>query len=288
MIRNAIGIRTHKIDDAIKKLAENLSPVFGVENVFIICDVTNHGLDSCVKNSKNTMFIGAEELVKLGLKFVDKWGWQCGDYFYYKFSSELNYDYYWLIEPDVSFDISALRQLFDDLTSDTADFIAVGHGARDSNWYWSKSLELLESPVYGCLFPFSRVSSQAVKFLHEKRKYISASTNLIAGRHKWPNDEGFVSTVLEANGFICKDMKKCTSVRFDNFTTTIPLLRSDVPYPGFSHPVLEWGEYIEKFPLRASNYYRGGGGSRTFLQKSMSNLTQDQIFEVIEKILLKR
>jgi hypothetical protein len=286
MNTQCITIRTHYINDDILSTYEIISKIFGEENTFITLDATkNNVLKQPPKNVK-VINISLQVLKTLDLPYFEKWGWQCGDYFLYATQLNVTYDYYWMIEPDVNFQINDFKQVISDTSSLEFDFLAVGHGKRSADWYWSKTFDS-QTQVYGCHFPLVRASNSALVFLLRKRVEIGQKIKFNPNSINWSNDEGFISTTLEENNFTCSDLREHSNVTFENFTTTIPLLKTKEPPKGISHPALPWGEYKEKCPTRIANYYRSGGNQRNFLQKSLNGLNQDQIIEIIDLSMKK-
>lgn len=287
MKKHCIIIRTHFINEQIQNLASQLSNIFKIEDIFTAIDASKWSNEEKARHkSHNSIIIDKQEINLLELPYFEKWGWQCGDYFLYATAKKTSYEYYWMIEPDVGFDTNDFSSLIEKTYDSSVDFLAVGHGKRAEDWYWSKTLAP-NIEKFGCLFPLTRTSRRALNFLIAERILLGKCLNESPNSTNWPNDEAFLSSTLEANRFTCKDLRRESSIAFENFTTTIPQLQQIPRQKGIAHPVLTWEEFKEKFPAKISNNYKSGGQQMHFLDKSLRGLSHNQTVEVIDLALKK-
>lgn len=280
-MRKCAAIRTDEINDRVINIAQNLEKHFRKSDIYIVLDKTKK--KSVTLTDYKVVDVTSSKLEELNLPELEDWGWRCGDYFLYVLSSVVQYDYYWLIEPDVGFHEVGFSILLNATDEDNSDFLAVGHGSRDEGWYWSKYLT--QNSKFGCLFPLTRTSKRAIDFLYHERVELADLLGL-CNISNWPNDEGFVSTNLEVANFICKDLRFINGLNFNNFSSFIPILMSIQTEFDVFHPWLSWGEFYNKFPQKAINVYKKGG-DLDFLKKSLKNLTKDQVVDVFHVALLE-
>lgn len=279
MNNTCIAIRTHLINGKIAQLVEKLKHQFKPEDIFIVLDGTKS--EHKKPSDFQVIEITSSTLKDLQLPEITSWGWRCGDYFLYTISMSTNYDYYWLIEPDVGFHINGLSRLINDTRNDTSDFLAVGHGIRTEEWYWSRHLR--NKKKYGCLFPLTRTSKMAIKFLYESRVQLASELGSI-NEINWPNDEGFVSTSLEEKNYVCKDLQSVTTLDFKNFSSSIPILDTNQTEFSIFHPCLDWIEFLQKFPEKTLAIYRKGENKK-YLTQSLRNLNKDQLIDIFSETL---
>lgn len=268
------GIRCHKYNEDIFELYGVLCKLHGDDNVILVCDESEYPVDA--PDSVKKISIKSESLEDLNLPKINKWGWQCGDYFYYAMAEKYQRDYYWLIEPDVLFGGNCAQDFFSKLNNLSYDFLSCRHEQRDSNWYWHKTISPYSEKVFGCAFPVTRLSYRAIIFLQENRKKAFNS-----GSHS-PNDEAFVSTLLEKGGYNCIDIEKLIPEYFRHFSTMTPLLKEKFrEILGVHHPALSWPEFKEKYPEKlksAINHKKGKG----FIKSTLYGVGSDKILELLE------
>jgi hypothetical protein len=148
----------------------------------------------------------AQSLARLGLYPHERVGWQCGDYCYYHLQEALpGYRHYWLIEPDVLFDLEEPAGFFALFAEAPQDFLATRFGPRGEGWSWTPPIRHRGLPVYGCLFPVTRLSARAIEYLRARRVADTAAADDKKGAN-WPNDESFVASHLIAAGYACADV----------------------------------------------------------------------------------
>jgi FkbM family methyltransferase len=200
-MKNKIILRTHYWDEHVEAIASNLSLV---ENFDFAIVSDNFSRDVKISGEFINIRLTQEFINEQKLPRADKLGWVCGDYSFYAAHIYWgNYEYIWIVEPDVHFDFKDISDFFNYYKSSSDDLIAPFFGRRGEEWYWYGAAEsALGEPVYGCFFPLVRLSKGAIEFLLEKRRLIKAP----AKEPLFPNDESFVSTALSQAGFRCRDI----------------------------------------------------------------------------------
>ena len=195
--------------------------------------------------------ITSAAMKKLGLHRPKGFQWRCGDYGLYLANIKYpNAEHFWLVEYDVRLHSdNSMGEFLAHFNNQTADLIAPMLGQRQNDWWWYAAMTSRESPVYGCLFPFLRVSRQLIVKGLEERKRLGRSPIY---RMFWPNDESFLVTTAIRHGLECRDINSFDKVlytdhsfSFENPHSGEQLARSandDLLY----HPVLFGPAYQQK------------------------------------------
>lgn len=210
--KTVIGIRTHIWSDAEENLYRNLLQYFSPDKIFVIADETSQVVsvpDGITKIGWNHHFLSDEHLFNYD-HFGDGIGWLCGDYFYYAFQKSVSADFYWLVEPDVLFTFSNISEFFSKFENNLSDGLFARIHQLEKHYYWRKSAELIMDNPFGCSFPLSRLSSQAISLCKKERVKLSAyfaQHNAISDRQNplgihFPNDEGLVINTLKRENLV--------------------------------------------------------------------------------------
>ena len=248
MASSVVLVRTNKLDENTRKITKLVCPYFQ-SNVYIVLeDYSNKNLTIELKG--NVITLGGKFLEESKLQYFPKVGWQCGDYILYGASKVLNYDYFWLVEPDLRFTLD-VNELFSKLEKNDHDLIGIHFGYREPNWSWYPSMtDLYKDKISGLYFPFLRISKNAVDFCLQKRieyKNIPSIKSLNfegTGMIKeYANDEAFIATTLRNNRFSCISMNKLTDDELkEYFSTELPILEDELGQAYLQgkiiHPVL--------------------------------------------------
>ncbi|WP_421252399.1 hypothetical protein [Aeromonas sp. 600724] len=276
--RFAIGIRCHQISTEESRIYNCLQDNFGInkDDIFFIVDDSKTG--KCYGVNNNVVSL-SEYTEEKKLNLPNKFGWLCGDLFYYAFKSRVDRDIYWLLEPDIDFGRNC-KNIFLDLKNNDMDFIAPRFGPANPNGYWTKTGLNISENVYSCSFPITRMSKEAISICEEHRiKSFSSKSN-----SQCPNDETFVSTILMKNNLKCSDLVLMSGLNFSCFSTTIPLLNTSIKNANhIYHPFLPWEDYLAKFQSRFEPTLRNGTYSN-FITKSLVGLSKEQLLKISELI----
>lgn len=191
-MKHIIAIRTNKWTEEEKRLLASLRPYWG-DNVVVVFHNRPEGLELPLE----VVDVSDEWVSKHDLRNTGDWGWRCGDYFYYALrAAKPDFDYYWLVEPDVLLggDVGAFFNLFDDEKTD-----ALGYNLyefKQPKHRFARGMS--DIPLWVAIFPLTRFSGRALDMLIEKRKI--NSTRRIRNR-LFANDELFsFSTVMDEKG----------------------------------------------------------------------------------------
>jgi hypothetical protein len=187
-------LRTHVYSEYSFNLLKQLEEYF---SILIIADTRKNNF--CYPGFKQIEFSKAN-IDKLGLQCSDDMQWRCGDYAYYLALNEVeDFDYVWMIEPDVVFNFENVSDFFDNFTEDNSDLLITHFKEAQKNWYWYlkyKDVFDKDIKIYQALFALTRVSFNAINILYNNRKNIKETLN----------DEIFVTTTLKNNNLVVNDI----------------------------------------------------------------------------------
>ncbi len=257
-MRTLIIVRTHRGDPATLRAYDRYATLADADTI-ICCDeraaTTDFGtLDKIGFNNAT--------LAELGLLPHPNCGWRCGDYAYYVTRmARPDYDYYWLIEPDVLFHTADIDATFASLNAARSDFLAPRFYARDARWDWHRTMSGTYDSVFGCNFPITRLSARAIDHLHNARRMMSAIETPDTTEN-WPNDEVFVATELTNHDFDCRDLNEHRPGTYthDSFRNRVPhdraRLQAQSPDELIYHPVREFADWFEENSAWAAEYGR--------------------------------
>jgi hypothetical protein len=210
----AIGIRSHQFAENELRLFNLLKSVFDEKQIYFILDNTNKKF---IPNSGNTQVIEANFIANLFNPPSD-WGWRCGDFFYYAFREAVSYEYYCLIESDVTFTAETAKKLFSHIQQNTADLMGFNISKAGEDWYWQKTIWPICRDVYKLAFPFTVLSAKAIDYLKNQRIY---SSNKFNNKLMYPNDEAFVgSQIISSNLFSYLNLNSIPWIKLNKFSTT--------------------------------------------------------------------
>ncbi len=264
MTRTLVIVRTHRADVA-SLAAFDLLAEAGLDADIVFCvDEREQAADM---GARAKVSFSQDTLARLGLYAHRNCGWRCGDYSYYVTrDARPDYDYYWLIEPDVRIHVDSLADFFAPLAHVSADLLAAQYGPRSNLWGWTRTIAASGLPAYGCLYPITRLSGRGIDTLLKIRREWSADSTM-ATALDWPNDEAFTATALTAAGFVCRDLNAemtCYTAQSFGVTAVVDydLVLQSSPNGLIYHPVRDfivWLEHAER-RIGSSNFGAGVGG----------------------------
>lgn len=253
-------IRARTVGAAELRLRDHLAPVFGTRIRFVLDASVGRPLEA-----EGAIIITRDWIAARGLARFAGSGWRCGDYCYYAALDAVpDLGRAWLIESDVWLSYADPREFFGPLAEDPADFLAPAFRERGDDWFWTWSAvaALGEGPVWGCLYPITRMTARAIAHCARVRaESLAASAGDLslsrsdAPPYPIPNDEGFTATALMRAGFDCRDLRALLPGAFSDagFSWDAPLMRAEALGAGLAgqvlHPVLEAAEARVKLAL---------------------------------------
>lgn len=206
--RNAIIIRTHFIDEALRARARALAAP-GTHEVIFALDAASgiaqvDGFKSFMVSKAAyaalNLFVAGDDLL-----------WRCGDYVL-ALARQLfpEHPYFWMMEYDVFINRPDPASFFAEIdAASDHDFIAAYIGKSAPGWMWHDYMTRLCETPYQCFFPLTRLSARAVAHLHKQRleAYAREHAYYDAAPGRWPNDEVFTASTLINGGFSYADFK---------------------------------------------------------------------------------
>lgn len=252
-MRELILLRCHNFDAPARRLFDFLHETSG-RDVVLICEEGRAAVDA----GKGRAKIGLDRahVEAMGLHAPRNFAWLCGDYFLFTGMQSLpNYDRYWMIEYDVRLGFAQARQFFDRFADPTIDFLAFMMREAGPNWSWYEPMRHFSARVHACLFPIVAVGRKALQHAFAERRRMSegfAETLAENPARRWPNDESFMSTVLNEGGFRCSDMnamdRRLATSRTYRFGLPMSDLRiAEMPPTGMVyHPVHAGAHFLRK------------------------------------------
>lgn len=249
-MKQAIILRCHTFGNRERECYHFLKSYFGNE-VFVVTNTI--GNESAKLADIQNFNWTHKDLIARGWPSVDL-GWRCGDINYYEFTQKTTgYDFIWMCEPDVFFHQIGARQFFTKYETEKADFLAVNIEKKEKNWHWYRHSSIISPKVFGCFFCLTRLSPDAIRFLKNQRERLIKYMRNEKIPAKWfPNDEGFVSTLLlNSSKFSIKSINEEDPDLFELFDThpqsaffseKIKLIKQ----PRVIHRVLNIDEFIGK------------------------------------------
>jgi hypothetical protein len=251
-MRSLIIVRTHR-PDAASFAAFDLFAGVQIADVIFGLDERRGAI-----NTQGRASVGYTDakLAQMGLYAHPDCGWRCGDYIYFTArAARPNYDFYWLVEPDVRIHTNDLTAFFAQFARNEADLLGARFGPRDGRWEWSGTIARTGLKSHGCLFPMTRLSGRAIDHVLAERKRCSADPAL-RDPTGWPNDEAFVASALATGGFDCADFNQGGVVCYNNQSLSIGSVVDysviqETPADGLIyHPVRDFGDWLGRAEAR--------------------------------------
>jgi hypothetical protein len=246
-MRQVVAIRTHQWGEAEERLRAQLQPVFGDD----LC-VVFHNRPATLVPPIPVVDLTDGWLREQGLRILRDYGWRCGDYFLYALrQARPGYGHYWLVEPDVFFagDPAAFFARADTVDGDLA---GVRPAKLKPNHRFAREMDGLAP--WKAVFALTRMSAQAVDYLHAVRK--EYSDRPIQQRY-FANDETFCySHIVAAANLTIADLAVAVSDWFagDHFHADPDILIDAVIGsigPDVFHPVRTRAAFVRSVVGRA-------------------------------------
>ncbi len=254
-MRTLIILRCHQADAVTLAAYDRYAAAH--PHVVLCCDERAGPVDM---GARDKIGFDEDRLRALGLLLHPRCGWRCGDYAYYVTrAARPGFDFYLLTEPDVLINTANLQNTLAALTAGEADFIAARFDVRDERWEWSRTMRHLYADTYGCIFPLTRLSGRAIDHLHAARRAMLAPDSAEIFE-TWPNDEVFVATELQNNGFACMALDAAVPglITRDSLRTGLPhdraTLEAAPPDGLIYHPVRSMADWFEENSAWTAHY----------------------------------
>jgi hypothetical protein len=180
--KSIIGIRTNKWTVNEQRVFDAISPFWGDD-----IKVVFHNRSDDFQPPCGVVDINDSLIEKMQLRVVHDWGWRCGDYAYYALRQAYpDYDYYWLIEPDVfvSGDAFAFFSLF---KTEQADVIGLDVETFDPKHRFATHVG--NATPMRAIFALTRFIGPAIDFAYKRRVNYSSKP---VPSYNYANDELFM------------------------------------------------------------------------------------------------
>lgn len=245
--------RTHFLDDRLVDFARSVHGTDGYRVVFAVDET--HG--SVETREFEKISLTREAFAPLGLfTGIGDIFWRCGDYPLYL--ARLRFpecSTFWLCEYDVAINRAEPISFFQEMdAAHDHDFLATHFRRPEEWWSFRHAMTARYAEVWRSYFPLVRLSGRALDFAMAERAAASAEMELIPPerRPEWANDEAFVATVLQNNGFRCADYNDLGTYYTDRtFWMTVLLHPTALPpHDGLIYHCVRTGKQYLKIVTR--------------------------------------
>jgi tetratricopeptide (TPR) repeat protein len=159
----------HHADDLAQEAADAVAKSVPKNQIYFVSDSSHQDISNNIVSVANF-----RRAMGIDWSIIGRIGWLLGDACYYAaINAGLDYDFYFLIEDDVRFSGNSLGILLKSVEDDMSDFLVANFSVKSiSDWMWlSKYLysHPNDNAQHGCLFPVSRASKDAIRYLFERR-----------------------------------------------------------------------------------------------------------------------
>lgn len=213
-------------------------------------------------------------------------GWLCGDYVFYRVI-DLDWDYAWIVEPDVYF-LNGAEDLLKRLTRLDHDLLSTHLWPSGGNWMWGKALLDVIPGIrpHAMAFPFSRVSKSLAKDGLKFRQKIARQYD---GQKRYPNDEVVLATAAHLNDRSTLDIRRLYEEVFAYWSTVTRVSIDDVSQE-FTQPlIVHSGQNREAFDRYLDSALEGAlaGSAQSSAQliKSLETASRQTLLDFIERSL---
>lgn len=289
-MKGTILLRCLDFDDRVGQMIDEFERTLPQFEIILVPDRTgeNHGCDdSEIISDHKVLPITQQWIADQGLHTAHPGaytGWLCGDYVFYR-ALEEEWDYAWLVEPDVYFlngSVDMLRRLgeFDH------DLIATKFGPATQWWFWTQAWRNFDgnSDAYAMNFPLVRCSRRlAVDALTERRRI---SQSIRPDISLYPNDEVLLASVAVKKQ---RSVLNLTDIFFEQFrywSTTAVANIDDLAEYETSPQVVHSGKHKDEFMTRVTQMWHSSShldqGKKKFFLQSLASANKSTVIEFVE------
>lgn len=275
-MRTIAAIRTNKWTEEEERLLAALRPSFGEDVVVVF-----HDRPAGVTPPAAVIDVNAQWVLQQGLALVPDWGWRCGDYFYYALrGARPDYDFYWLVEPDLHFtsppaDFFAAFALADD------DALGYQLGPFRQDIRFARGLPGMDH--HRAIFALTRFSGRALDRLFDLRRRQAEGH---VSTRDYANDELFCFSHVVADGTLrCGRLEDYAPEWFEGSQVTpdpdllYDLVVAQAPVRKIVHPVRSRANYVRALAKRlASNT-----GILMRIREAIDALSVAEVEEVVQQ-----
>ncbi|OFK64502.1 hypothetical protein [Corynebacterium sp. HMSC074A09] len=287
MPRTVILIRCVEFDQRVSEMVDSFKVYLPGWTVIAVPDMLGKS-DGGVKSALGdypiiTLPITDEFVRSNGLHYapnVNKTGWLCGDYVLYR-ALEKEWDYAWVVEPDVFF-LNGAEKYLKRLQLLEHDLLATQVWPTGRNWMWGKALDdVIPGLTLGAMsFPLLRCSRElALEALELRRRVAENSMDAAL----LPNDEVIVATAARNSGKSSLNIMTLYEEEFQHFGTEVKRNVDDLQR-SYSEPlIVHSGRGKDEFMEFLSFYWHGTlDGNKARKRQFLSALATCNIETVVE------
>ena len=251
--QNIIVCRTHFVNDRLINFARSIQESHMYRVLFAVDETRGH-VDT-FEFEKLSLTRQVFEPLSL-LTDVHDIFWRCGDYsLYLARQSYPDCDRFWLIEYDVTINRADPVNFFIEIDqAHDHDFLSAHYRKAEDWWTWGYPMKEYSNEVWRAYFPLVRITGRALDFAMAERARVTVGfRQALQERHmEWPNDESFVATTLQNNGFRCSDYNEL-GLYYTEQTFWMSVLvhpTSLPPYDGMIYHAVRTGKEYLKIVFR--------------------------------------
>ena len=212
--RTALLIRSHYFDAALGLMVDRFQRETGLP-VWLVLDQSAGPIE--VPSRFATIRIDRAMVVAAGLVNLERWGWQCGDYFLILAQQALPaIEFFWMIEPDVLINYADLSAFFGVFTEDRSDLWVATFGPHAPEWFWYNAMRRFwPGTIGGCFFPLLRISARLIEAIGRERRAMTRIMGLTdevgvvrIDPALYPNDEALTAALALTASFVARDFRE--------------------------------------------------------------------------------
>lgn len=279
-MKKIIGIRCIKYDEQTQIAYEQIKKIFPDFEIYFIVDATNQNTQESFPEYLHVEYMTNEALNELNLYYEDpRIGWVAGDYSYYLLL-KYNWDYMWLIEPDVYISPNLYNLIRNIDMDNKVDLIGAYYGERDSKWSWTNRLTQSTkfNRAFWVFFPFTRLSRNLVTQALKVRQEITQTVK--EKKLKLPNDESVIGSVANWKKMTTLSLKNKYPNEMKYFNLRVRYSLADVQNKtGIFHPVDSPQKFDEKIIKELNDALKN-----TNVKKSLDFSASETKFRILKKI----
>lgn len=294
MSKIVVLLRCQTWNTRIAELAHQLQAAIPEAPVHAIPDCINLSPEDekavCEEFQISTLPLTREFVEASGLHLREsKTGWLCGDYVLYR-ALELEWDFAWVIEPDVFF-LNGAEDILSKMQRLNQDLLATHLRKAEENWVWTRALRNLihDQDVHAMAFPFFRASRELAEASLALRQNI---TSLLQPGDVIPNDESILATAAFNTNASTLDIKELYEDRFEFWSTITRVSVEDIAECTEKPLIVHSGQSRKKFIGQMQSYWfktlEGSDSSKARLFKSLETASKQTILQFLNEILTSR
>lgn len=294
MTKSIFLIRCTAFDSETKRLYDLLTSTFGSDVVFPVVDAMGES-DSTLQQllstfPENHFPIDDDFINREGLhKFAGMTGWLCGDYALYRALEQDDWEFAWVMEPDLVF-LNGALSIIEEVDQSSVDLIGYYHRSIDSKWWWHRRIfdYFPEENISMVAFPLIRASR---KLVQEALKMRQEFTPYVESGALAPNDESILATVAARPHFTTRSLKDEYGEAFRYWATNVKFslagLERIESTPQIVHSAAQTENLISWMLQMWDGLKTGNKAKGTWLAKAAEVATQDELRQFVQQLTQK-